>query len=246
MMRFHPYRYEIKYLVTSQQLRAFEERAKGLLVPDEHNAGNMGYHNYSIYFDGPGFRYYTEKREGLSERTKPRLRTYRSAVNGETSAAFFELKHRQGRMVSKSRVQIPLDLARTVLGICGPDATAHEDLLAFPILRWFRYLVQRDRLAPSLCVFYHRYAYRCRFGRNLRVTYDMGLQSSLKVSLDAALSSFTYMLPPNQMLIEVKFRDRIPMWLARTIEQLQLEEISLSKYAQAVEHCYSPLGMSAF
>ena len=140
-------------------------------------------------------------------------------------------------MVAKSRVQIPSDLARTLLGARAHDVD-HESL-ASPVLRRFSYLVQRDKLLPAVCVLYHRNAYRCRFGRSLRITYDTGLQCSLKTNLEVPLSSFTYVLPPNQMVIEVKFRDRIPMWLARTIEHLQLEEISLSKYALAMERCFS-------
>jgi len=230
-------RYELKYLVNARQLHEFKRQTRGLLAPDEYNIENAGYYNYSVYFDSPQYRYYGEKREGLPERTKPRLRIYRSLINGEPLAQFFEFKNRQVRIVSKERVRISHTLSDQLLRAQGWSQS--DELNASPILKRFYYLTQAHNLRPAISILYHRLAYRCPFGRKLRVTFDAQLKFSIQTGLDVGLSSFNYILPPHDTLIEVKFNDLMPMWLARIIENIQMQEESLSKYAMAVERCFS-------
>ncbi len=68
---------------------------------------------HSLYFDTPDFRFFHDNREGLSVRTKIRLRWY-----GEDEDLHLEEKYRDGPLVGKARHEVPplpLEDARTVV-----------------------------------------------------------------------------------------------------------------------------------
>ena len=66
-------RYEIKYRVPVRRLPEIEREIGDFLIRDVNGDQNGGYYNYSVYFDSPDYRYYTEKREGELTRIKPRI-----------------------------------------------------------------------------------------------------------------------------------------------------------------------------
>jgi hypothetical protein len=237
---FASYRFEVKYLIDTKRLEMFDQHIRTFFVPDPNNGSEQGYHNYSIYFDSPAFMYYTEKHEGLLTRIKPRIRVYKATIDEKPKVFFFEFKRKHDRVITKSRVQISEELARHLLNPHGSNLDGQ--IKGNSILENFMYLLRRHNLSPSMCVLYSRSAYECRFSPRLRITYDRGLQCSLRTDLHNPLSSFSYVLPPNRMLIEVKFNDGIPLWLLAIVKKFQLEQVTLSKYALSMEKCFGPQG----
>ena len=68
-------RYEIKYLVEARRIDEIKAKLAGFFEPDPNAVDGAGYYVYSIYFDSPLHRFYSEKREGQLTRIKPRIRT---------------------------------------------------------------------------------------------------------------------------------------------------------------------------
>lgn len=230
-------RQEIKYLVDLPTLNAFDKGVRQLLSLDPNNADDSGYFNYSIYFDSPDYMYYLEKSEGLSVRIKPRLRVYKEMIDGPPVARFFEFKLRDEKYVAKERAVVSPRLSHDLL---QPQHILDDpEVQASPILRRFAYLTKRYGLQPMMVVLYHRSAYRCPVHDSLRITYDRRIQCSEIIGLDVPPEQFSYVEPPNQALIEIKYNGTCPRWLLRIIGSLQMQQLSFSKYVESVERCYS-------
>jgi len=227
-------RREIKYLVDAGQMAAFADCASNLLVADTHGDGGS-YVNHSIYFDSPNYTFYAEKREGLRQRVKPRLRLYRSAVDGEPEAMFLELKHRDGPFVAKQRTAVGQDLAQSLL---SGDGLAADDESG-GVLSTFAYLNRRFDLRPAVAVLYHRSAFSCPHHPRLRVTYDRRLQWSRSWAFDAGPAAFATTEAATRGLIEIKYDGIPPGWLLDTMASLDLQPQSYSKYASALEAAHA-------
>lgn len=226
-------RRELKFLVDLPVLNAFHDRIRAILVPDRHGAAGEGYFNYSIYFDSPEYLFYQQKVEGLSLRTKPRLRLYKDSIDGPPTARFFEFKNRDAAFVSKDRVAISEGLSEKLLLpgtlLDDPEVQASEHLLRFGYLR------HRLALRPTMVTLYHRFPYHCALQNDLRITYDKRIQCSQVIGLDLAPEQFHYVEPANRALIEIKYNTGFPDWLLRITKSLRFEQLSFSKYVESME-----------
>ncbi len=226
-------RRELKFLVDLPVLEAFHDQVKEVLVPDRHGANGDGYFNYSIYFDSPKYLFYHQKVEGLSLRTKPRLRVYKESIDGAPTARFFEFKNRDAAFVSKDRVPISDPLSEKLLRsgniLDDPEVQASEHLQRFGYLR------HRLGLRPTMVTLYHRFPFFCALQNDLRITYDKRIQCSQVIGLDLAPEQFHYVEPPNRALIEIKFNTGFPDWLLRITKSLQFQQLSFSKYVESME-----------
>ncbi len=230
-------RFEIKYLVEARRFDEILAAFQGLLIPDPAGVENHGYYNYSIYFDSPRYRFYGEKHEGMQSRVKPRLRLYRSAIDATPSGYFLELKKRFDRIIRKERSKVTRAEAERLLtkGPISIDAKTDSP----PALNEFIYARNRFCLLPCVTVLYHRAAFYSRIYPNLRMTFDRGLRCSLLTGLDNPLSAFSYALPPQQMVLELKYSERVPRLVLQRCRELELQQATFSKFAVCLEHCLS-------
>lgn len=232
-------RFEIKYLVETSRFEEIKRAFTGLLVPDANNVDDRGYYNYSIYFDSPDHHAYLEKHEGQSLRVKPRIRFYRAATDDPPIGAFLELKKRNDRTVSKSRLPVPLDLAERLL-TSGPVDIEH-DRNDPGALGEFLYLTRRFAMLPSVTVLYHRSAYHSPIYPQLRLTFDRGIRCSLRTGMNVPTSAFLYALEPRQMIVEMKFNEFAPELVMQRCRSLGLTQVTFSKFGVSVERCYEML-----
>jgi hypothetical protein len=226
-------RRERKYLVDGEQLAAFHARTSALLQADQHGQGRNGYFNHSIYFDSPEYGHYADKREGISQRSKPRLRSYRNTIDGPPTVYFLEFKNRLDQIVWKDRLRLTNLEAEKILhgGFCHEMAADLEpDLLA-------RFLFQQrlDNLTPAVTVFYHRRAFFTPLEPSLRITYDSRIMGALAARSSGGPDGYRYVLPPHRTVLEVKYDFGYPQWLRCIITDLELPLISLSKYGLTLE-----------
>ncbi len=224
-------RFEIKYQLNYYQRKAFFDRISGMLTPDFYSKEVNGYGNYSIYYDSPGRRYSNEKEEGLALRTKPRLRIYKRLSDFEPVAYFFELKHRIDTKVAKERVAIGLENAKILLDPIHIKEEKIEE--RSPVLNKFYYLARRYNLRPVLCVFYHRQAFTSELFPGLRITFDSFVSGCTRTVLDNEPNNFTPILPHHHSVVEIKYNDRIPNWVSQVVNSLEMQQVSVSKYATA-------------
>ena len=112
-------RYERKYVVEFGADDRLKKILGDVLIEDRYSAARGGYFNHTIYFDGAEKGFYVEKREGLAQRVKPRLRCYRDRIDGPPTAMFMEFKNREGETTWKEREAVNRDLAVRALSAWG-------------------------------------------------------------------------------------------------------------------------------
>ena len=232
-------RYEIKYLLGAGRLAEVQAALQGYLHLDANGSHDGGYYVHSIYFDSPDMRFLREKYEGELTRVKPRIRTYRSSLDGPPAGIFLELKGRYDRIVEKRRCPIDRSLAKLLL----TETPVHPNgwSAKHTVLGEFLYMSHRFRLVPTVSVLYHRTAYFGAFWPNLRVTFDRLVLSSPATGLDAPSEDFVQTIPCSQTVMELKYNDKVPQSLLRRINSLGLQQRSFSKYAVSVERCFRGL-----
>ena len=94
-------------------------------------------------------------------------------------------------------------------------------------LNWF---TSRYFLQPAVYLAYDRIAYQCREDANLRMTFDTGIRCREQEMGLGAGDAGKVLLPKDQVLMEIKIPGVMPLWLARTLSELQIYPASFSKY----------------
>ena len=79
-------RYEIKYIITTEQLERIREEFKAYMIADEHGESTI----CSLYFDTPSFQLIRRSIEHPIYKEKLRLRSY--GVAHSDTKVFVELK----------------------------------------------------------------------------------------------------------------------------------------------------------
>jgi hypothetical protein len=227
-------RFELKYLVSMQQAEAFKQSLLAYLVPDNHGDGQGSYGVSSLYYDGPDYRFYWEKIDGIRFRRKLRIRHY---LNGQPltddQPVYVEIKQRLNRVTQKRRMVLPYQDA---LRLCSErqwpkhipaDSATAEEVMS---------MVWQYDLRPASVVTYNRLALvGTDYDIGLRVTFDRDLRCrnrplTLQDSRNDAL-----MYPAGWCIIEIKANERVPYWLTEEVAKHQLNLIRVSKYCRSIE-----------
>ena len=113
------FRHELKYLVSSAQVRMLQARLGGILPLDSH-APEGGYRIRSLYFDDYDNRCFYENEDGTDPREKFRIRIYNSNADritleckrkerGKTHKTACPLTVEQTRLLMHGNVRVTLD-----------------------------------------------------------------------------------------------------------------------------------------
>ncbi len=235
----HFYRYEFKYILSNGLLETIAAELDKHLSRDLHCMENGHYHIRSVYFDSPDMRWFHEKRNGLEKRFKYRLRAYSHFIDGLGDPLYLELKGRNGALVIKHRVRLPVD--RFASGLNGGTWDLAELLAGdYPgnsvaerfIAQSFRY-----RLSPSVITDYTRAAWEDLSNPDFRATID-DATTAIRASREGLPAGIPEEIIPGGGIVEIKFRYRIPFWFQRLVRELGLQRVSCSKFQRAVEAVY--------
>jgi hypothetical protein len=230
-------RRERKYLVNQEELSVFFARMKGLLQVDRHDTDASGYFNHSIYFDSPGYDHYVDKREGISIRSKPRLRTYRASIDGPPVACFLEFKNRLNEVNWKERQRIDDTSAQGLIdGVAFDDEAASH---SGDLVTKFHLHCRQFALSPAATVLYHRMAFTCDLEPSLRITFDRRIMGALGARQKGGPEGFQFVLSPEMSILEIKYDFGYPEWLLRITTDLELDLLSISKYGLALESLFA-------
>lgn len=227
-------RFELKYLITLQQAEGFKNALRAYLVPDEHGRESGRYALTSLYYDSPDLRCYWEKEYGLRFRRKLRLRRYATDDPlTEESPVFVEIKQRLDRVTQKRRALLPYGDALRLcndrqLPDCAPeDRAVIEEIYVF---------LWQYNLRPVSIVRYERQAFvGTEYDIGLRVTFDTRLSFQAHHLHLHEQPSCLPMLSPNQVVMEIKVNERMPLWLAELIAGHNLRLVRVSKYCRSIE-----------
>ena len=217
------YRQELKFLCAERELRAIENRIRGLCKKDSHADATGTYAIRSLYFDTYDDRCYVENKMGIDRRKKYRVRIY----NGGSEVIKLECKYSWRGMKAKEVCIITKEQCGCLIqGKRVTEIGEEQELLK-------RFLLERqmELLKPKVIVEYVRTPYIYQ-GGNVRITFDRNIRSAAAVS--DFLSGKIYargILPEGMHVLEVKYDEMIPTAILECVAGgIDLRRTSFSKY----------------
>jgi SPX domain protein involved in polyphosphate accumulation len=232
-------RFELKYLVPVKAAEEFKRSLRAYLVPDDHGDAVGCYYLSSLYYDGPDFRFYWEKVDGVKFRRKLRIRYYESSepLTADTPV-FVEIKQRLKRVTQKRRVLLPY---REALRLCDEGQMPAAKLTAptsqdVAVLDEIAGMLWQYNLRPASVVSYARQALvGTDYDIGLRVTFDSELSyRASHLGLHEPQSGLL-LFPPDWTVVEIKVNERIPYWLTELVAAHNLNLVPVSKYCRSIE-----------
>jgi hypothetical protein len=236
-------RFEFKFLITQEQRDQVLEALGGELQPDANGGSGGVYPIVSLYYDTLDWRCYWEAWQGMASRRKLRVRVYGTADGKIAPTSFVEVKHKVDGRGVKRRVQTSLENALQIgAGAGQPGAFSASD---GRIIEEVHRLVHHDGFRPACTMRYRRHAYFLPVAEPapgtdrvepLRITFD----DDLGVRFDTLLPEpddrrfRTAILPPGQMIMEMKGFGSVPYAITRRLAQSRIVPRSFSKYRTAV------------
>ncbi len=226
-------RYEFKYVFHQDRIADLLGAMNQFVYPDPHSGNDRGYRVCSVYFDSSEWSLFWEKIEGTKFRRKVRVRRY-----ADDDRAYLEIKQRLDRTVQKRRVQWPLQHAAEVLG-AGDSAEFLQGEQRDPVASEATFLQRHYGLQPCMAISYRRHAYFCHLESGQRITFDSDIRyDAHHLEIEQPTESGKYVLDPALVVMELKFNERVPLWLCKIIGRFDLRMVRLSKYCTAVDREY--------
>lgn len=211
-------RCEMKYILTESKFHQLMFYLSCKMEMDEYGRHTI----CNVYYDTPDFKLIRNSLEKPVFKEKVRLRSY--GTPGSQDVVFLELKKKFDGIVYKQRVPIILEEAKSYLS-CGIRPAIPSQLLCE-----FDHLRRLYILKPAVYLSYRRVAYYGKEDPQLRVTFDTGILAR-ETSPDLCLGSYGIpLLLHNQILMEVKIPQAMPLWMSRLFSDLGIFPTSYSKY----------------
>jgi hypothetical protein len=240
-----PCRYECKYLVTAAAVAEIRRFIQPFVVPDAFARRRAGYRYpiCSLYFDTLGLDLYRQTAAGEKNRFKLRVRSY---SDDAAMPVFLEVKRRVNDVILKRRAGLPRDVAIEMLTTgdsLGLDRSAGALLSD---LHFFTGHVRVASARPFLRIRYVREAYEARGGDPLRITLDTDIEWRPTSVPEFGLNGrgWRSAAVPGTVL-EIKFTDRYPGWVAELIRAFDLQRQSVAKYVLSVDSLFARAGVRA-
>ena len=215
------YRVEDKYWCSERDMLLIQSRVKTVMRPDPA-AGGVSYRITSLYFDDPDDTHWADSEDGVSYRNKYRIRIY----NNSTDLIKLEVKYKAyNRVYKKSRTISREDAEWLMAGEC---IEVGEESMDNPATM-FNLAIRQRLLRPSVIVDYRRDADTFPPG-NVRITFDRDIRASGDTG--SFLTGKTVYTPVDETdrILEVKYDELLPGFIARLLEFGNMNQISYSKY----------------
>ena len=227
-------RYELKYLLDQRQLDAVLQAIAPYMAIDRYGRSTI----CNIYYDTPNFRLIRASLEKPVYKEKLRLRSYGPA--GAEDTTFVELKKKYKNVVYKRRIALPQ--ARAIACLAGeqplPDSQIGREI-AYALSFY-------GDLEPAVYLSYERRAFYQPDGGDFRLTLDENIRYR---RWDLTLDSLPWgkpILPPGQVLMELKTAGGLPLWMVQALSQNRIYKTSFSKYGSAYQDIYLSEGKGVY
>ena len=219
-------RYELKYRISRSQRDALLKAMEGHLALDMFGHSTIR----NIYYDTDSWRLVRRSIEKPWYKEKLRVRSYGQAA--DESPVFVELKKKYEKVVYKRRLALPCQQAMEglkpgqVLPAGEKDRQIGREIEAFKQF-------YGPTLAPAMFLSYEREAYYPIDGIDFRLTIDENLLWRMDDVDLRAPAGGQFIIPPKDMILEVKTPGGIPMWMVRFLSENRIYQTSFSKYGTA-------------
>jgi hypothetical protein len=219
-------RYEIKYLLSTEQYAAVRAAVQQHMVADDYNAGGKPYNICNLYYDTPTDELVRRSLDKPVYKEKMRLRGYGAPSSNDT--VYLEIKKKYNGKVNKRRTSFILSEAYNFIGSgIEPVRSANINHQVLSELEWF---LRRYKLLPKVYITYDRFAFFERNHSDFRVTFDTNIKTRrTMLSLEAGCSG-DFLTEKGTWLMEVKTADTIPLWFVHILSANRLYDVPFSKY----------------
>lgn len=215
------YRVEEKYLCSERDMLLLQSRVKVVLKPDAFS-GDVPYRITSLYFDDASDSHLSDSEDGVCYRNKYRIRIY----NNSLDVIKLEVKYKAYNRVFKKSKGITVEEAtRLIAGECIEDNAISIDN---PVTL-FNLAIKKDFLRSTVIVDYIRNAYVFSPG-NVRITFDRNVQTSNNIGSFLDCNCSFYMLRDTNRILEVKYDEFLPRFIAQMLEFGCMNQTAYSKY----------------
>lgn len=216
------YRVENKYFVSDADLALIGARLRAAMRQDIHQDGES-YNIRSLYFDDYWDSCMEENEAGLDDRRKFRIRIY--DVSAEQM--YLQIKSKLRGYTKKQDCMISrAECEKLIQGECVEETDAQR-----PVLNLLGIEMKTRLMRPKVIISYERTAFVCPLG-NVRITFDRNILASRACGdfLQEDVTQNIPVLPKNMHILEVKYDEFLPDFIAQLLEIGKLRQTAFSKY----------------
>ena len=219
------YRHELKFLVSTSELELIRARIEHIVKPDMHQTDQTGYLISSVYFDTFHDDCLNENIGGYDHRHKYRIRIY----DHRSDLIKLERKSKIRGMTAKEAVTLSEMECRGMINgeipLLQPEFSDTKKRILCEM--------KLGAMRPKCIVQYLREAFVHDVG-NVRITFDKNISGSRAVDcfLDDSICT-TPLLNKDVHVLEVKYDNLLPKYIAEALETGNLLQTSFSKYSYA-------------
>lgn len=215
------YRVEKKYLVSEKDLLLLKKRLELIMSMDSHQI-DESYEIRSLYFDDFLNRCMNENEAGIDQRQKFRIRTYGNesdVIRLEIKEKFRGLTKKQACDLTKEEYEEILDNRMQAV----PDERK--------TLNQLKIQMRCNNMRPKVIILYERTAFVYPVG-NVRITFDQNIMASAcgHDLFEEKIPNLVPILPKGFHVLEVKYDEFLPDFIAQQLEIGTLRQIAFSKY----------------
>ena len=215
------HRKELKFICSELDFANIQNRIKTIMKMDQNSDGEA-YNIRSIYFDDRNNSCFRENEAGVDKRQKFRIRIYKKSdalIHAEIKSKYRDTSTKKS--VSLSRAQFDQIL---VAGKVPSELCENE------VIKQYRAAIEAEGFRPVSIVEYERTAFVYPIG-NVRVTFDRNIGASTQYDrfFMETLHSAP-VLPTGKHILEVKYDELLPDYIAQLLEIGTLSRTSYSKY----------------
>lgn len=215
------YRVENKYLVSDADLAVLAGRLNSIMQSDSHQDGDC-YEIRSLYFDDHWDSCMEENESGIDLRKKYRIRTY----GADAKVIHLEIKEKVRGLTKKTA--------------CDLSGQEHEQILedTLPLdfdsrkpLNQLKLQMRTCGMQPKAIIVYERSAFVNETG-NVRITFDRNIMASKQIDglFEEHIPNLVPVLPVGMHILEVKYDELLPDYIAAVLELGNLRQTAFSKY----------------
>lgn len=215
------YRVEQKFIVTDADLTVLSKRLSQILSKDIHQEGSC-YQVRSLYFDDIADSCMDENDAGVDQRCKYRIRHYDSSAD----TMRLEIKEKQKGLTRKYSAMITREECKKIM-----DNTLPLKMDDRKVLNLLQLQMRCAHLRPKAIISYERTAFVHPTG-NVRITFDRNISASRMCEdfLAPMIRNPVPVLPVGVHVLEVKYDELLPDYIANSLNLGILQQTAFSKY----------------
>lgn len=219
------YRHELKYICNEMELAVITERLRPIIRLDKNVAEEGFYNIRSLYFDDYYNTCFAENEAGTDPREKFRIRIYNAAADNIK----LELKKKERGKTFKESCSITKEQCGLLMrGIPCNAEMAKGSKQA--VLNKLLLLMKTRLMKPVVIVDYDRVPYVYKDG-NVRITLDRNISSGSNIPLFLERNiAKRPIMPAGQHVLEVKYDEFLPDFIAQNLEIGSLRQTAFSKF----------------